>query len=94
MEAGAELGEFLDGGEPAVGYLREHLAPPEGQVGEGSPVGASHAAAYLMQLREPQPVSILDDEGIHVGNVHAGLDYGGADEYIDFVFEQAVPDVG
>ena len=35
-----------------------------------------------MELGQPHLVRVLDDEGVHVGDVDARLDDGGADEYV------------
>ena len=35
-----------------------------------------------MELGEAQPVGVLDDEGVHVGDVDARLDDGGTDQHL------------
>jgi hypothetical protein len=40
--------------------------------------GAAHPAPYLVQLGKAHPVRVLDDQGVDVGDVDAGLDDGGA----------------
>ena len=37
-----------------------------------------------MQLGQAQPVRVLDDQGVHVGDVDAGFDDGGAHQHLNF----------
>ena len=43
-------------------------------------VGAPDPAADLVELREPEAVGAVDDQGVGVGDVQAVLDDGGADQ--------------
>ena len=90
-EAGAEGRELADGGKPLLGDVRQGLVPPEGEVGIGLAAGAAHTAPDLVQLCQTHPVSVLDDEGVAVAHVDAGLDQGGADENVDLAVEQVLP---
>ena len=94
LEAGAELGVFPDRVEPAPSVLAERLALAVGEVCVCMLVAAPHAPADLVQLGKPQPVRVLDDEGVGVGDVHARLNDGGADQHVDFPLDHAVPDGG
>ena len=51
------------------------------------------APAQLMQLRQTQPVGILNDEGVDVRNVEAGLDDGRADQHLNLAVGHALHDV-
>ena len=55
--------------------------------------GAAHAAADLVQLGEAEAVGVLDDEGVDVRDVDAGLDDGGADEDLDLTVRHRLHDV-
>ena len=46
----------------------------------GSPTDPS---AELVKLREPEPVGLVDDDGVDVGDVQSALDDGGADEDVE-----------
>ena len=93
LEAGAELRVFADGVEPLLRDLRQDLALAEGQVGIRVAAGAAHAAADLVQLGEAEAVGVLDDEGVDVRDVDAGLDDGGADEDLDLTVRHRLHDV-
>ena len=51
------------------------------------------APAQLVQLRQTQPVGILNDEGVDVRNVEAGLDDGRADQHLNLAVGHALHDV-
>ena len=92
LEAGAELGELLDGGEAFLGDFAQGLAALVGEVGEGPARGAADSAADLVELREAEMVGVLDDERVDVRDVDAGFDDSGADEDVDFVVDDFLPD--
>ena len=54
---------------------------------------AAHAAAKLVELGQTQLVGVLDDQGVDVGDVDAGLDDGGADQNPDLAVGHALHDV-
>ncbi len=80
--------------QPLGGHVGQRLALGDGQVGKGPPAGAADPSPDLVELGEAQPVGVLDDQGVAVGDVHAGLDDGGADQDVDLVVEQPLPDLG
>ena len=90
-EAGAEGRELPDSGEPLLGDIGQGLVPPEGEVGIGLAAGAAHPASDLVQLGKAHAVSVLDDEGVAVAHVDAGLDEGGAHQNIDLAVQQMLP---
>ena len=47
-----------------------------------------------MQLRQPHPVSVLNDQGVHVGDVDAGFDDGGADQNLNLPIHHPRHDAG
>jgi hypothetical protein len=51
FEAGSEVGEFLEGGEAATGYLGEFFFGWDEEVGVGAAVGATYSSSELVQLR-------------------------------------------
>jgi len=78
LEARAELGKLTDGRQPLLAHLGQHLAPTVGEIGIGMAVGTTHAAADLMQLGQTHVVGILDDQCVHIGDIHTGFDDGSA----------------
>ena len=82
FEAGPELHVLLDGGEALGGDLREDLPPPEGHVGVGPPGAAPDAPPDLVELAESHLVRVLNNQCIHIGDVNAGLNDGGAHQYL------------
>ena len=80
LEAGAEFRVLADGLQPLFGNVGQDLAAAEGQIGKGVAAGPADAPANLMELGQTEPVRILDDEGVDVGDVDAGFDDRGADQ--------------
>ena len=91
-EPRAEGGELPDGGKTLLGDVREGLVPAEGEIGVGLPAAAAHPAPQLVELGQAHSVCVLDDEGVAVAHVDAGLDQGGADQDIQFPVQQLLPD--
>ena len=55
---------------------------------------AADAAAELVELAEAELVGLVDDDGVHVRDVEAGLDDRGADEDVRPAVREVVHDVG
>ena len=77
LDTGAQLRKFTDGLQALLCLLLEHLVALIHEKRIGGAVGAAHAPADLVELREPQPVGVMDDDGVGVGNVKSRLDDGG-----------------
>ena len=90
-EAGAESGKLPDGGKPLLGDIGQGLVPAEGEVGVGFAAGASHPPTDLVQLCQTHAVGILNDEGVAVAHINAGLDKGGTDQNVDLAVQQVLP---
>ena len=60
------------------------------QVGVRGDVGASDAAADLVELGEPESVGTLDDQRVCLGDVDAGLDDRGRDEHVGVTGDERV----
>ena len=90
-EAGTKGRELPDGGQPLLGNVREGLVPPEGEVGVGLAAAAAHPTPDLVQLSQTHAVGVLNDQGIAVAHVDAGLDQGGAHQNVDLAVEQVLP---
>ena len=78
LETRAKLSKLADGGQPLLRHFAEGLAPAIGKIGVGVTAASAHTAADLVQLRQAHIIGIFDDERVHIGNVHTGLDDGGA----------------
>ena len=90
-EARAESGKLPDGGKPLLGDIGQGLVPAEGEVGVGFAAGAPHPPTDLVQLCQTHAVGVLNDEGVAVAHINAGLDKGGADQNVDLAVQQVLP---
>ncbi len=77
LESGAELHVLLDGRQALGGDFRENLARAVGHVCVCPAGAAPDTAPDLVELGQPHLVRVLNDQGVHVGDVNAGLDDGG-----------------
>ena len=59
------------------------------QIGVGLPVRTAHPPAQLMQLRQPELVRPVDEDGVGVGDVDAVLDDGGANQQVQLAAVEA-----
>ena len=73
LYAAAKLRIFPDGLQPLFRHLRQHAVPAVHQECGGRPGRSSHAPAQLIQLAQAKAVRVVDDDGIHVGDIQAGL---------------------
>jgi len=90
LNAGAE---FRVGGERAQAFqrrLRHSLFRTVEEVGVGTLPASPHPAAQLVQLREPEPVRVLHDQGVGVRDIQAGLHDGGTHQHIDLFIPKAL----
>ena len=55
-------------------------------AGRGTP---PHPTAQLVELREPEPLGVLDDHEARPRHIHAHLDHGGGDQQIDLACLEA-----
>src|SRR5690606_21998483 len=88
LEARPELGELPDGLQALLSVFGQYFVPAVGEIRISHPVAPPDPAAQLVQLRQPQPVCLVDDERVDVGDVHAGLDDGAAEEHVDLAVEE------
>ena len=79
-EARAEFVGLEDGVDALAGGIGDFVVIREQQVGVGAVVAAPDTAAQLVELGEAETVGAVDDDGVDVGHVEAGLDDGGADQ--------------
>ena len=72
-----------------MGGLGERLLPRVEEVRVRAFAAAAHPAADLVQLGEAEQVGPLDDEGVGVRDVDAGLDDGRADQHVEVLLPEA-----
>src|SRR5579875_3920101 len=58
------------------------------KIGVSAVVAAADAATKLIELGQAERIGAVDDDGIHVRDVDARLDDGGADEHIVLVLDE------
>ena len=85
LEAGAQVAEFLEGGQALAGDLGQLGVGRDQQVGIGAAVRPAHASAQLIQLREAVALGILDDHGVGERNIQAIFDNCGTNQDIELV---------
>ena len=64
-----------------------------GEVGGGPAGGATHPAPELVELGQAEGLGIFDDKGVHVGQVDARLDDGGAHQDVQLPVGHLAHDV-
>ena len=82
LEARAKLCRGEHGLEALLCRLGEASVLGYEQVGVGAPGAASDTASKLVELGESEGVGAVDDKGVDVRDVEAGLDDGGAYENV------------
>ena len=92
LEAGAEVGEFLECGEAAAGDFGQFGLRRDEQVGVGAAVAAAYAAAELIELAEAVAVGAVDDDGVGERDVEAVFDDAGGDEHVVLVVHEGEHD--
>ena len=81
--ARAHLGVLGDGGQPLVGGLGQRPLRRVQEVGVAALAAAADPAAQLVQLRAGRGVGAVDDQGVGVRDVQAGLDDGRRDQDVE-----------
>ncbi len=84
LEPAAQICEFPNGRKPFLRHFLQHLVPSVHQKCIGRPIGTSHPASELIKLRESQIIGIMNNHGVHIGNVQTCLYNGCGHQHIDF----------
>ena len=87
--AGAEIVVLGDRGQPVVGGLGERLLRVVEEVGVAALARPAHTPAQLVHLRQPQLIRAVDDQGVGVGDVQAGLDDGRTHQHVVLAVPEA-----
>src|SRR5208282_3390195 len=88
LEAGAEVGKFLERGEAATRDGGQFNFRGQKKICVGAPVRPAHSTAKLIELRQTQPVGAIDDDRVAQRDVEAVLDNRGRDQDIGFVMHE------
>ena len=80
LEAGAQLGQLRDHLQAPARHLGHAALGRDQEVRMGPVLVPAHPPAELVQLRQPQGVRPVDDDGVGRGDVQPRLDDGGAEE--------------
>ena len=81
-ESRAELGVLAQGVQALAGDVEQAGVAVEQQVGVGLVLEPAHPAAQLIELRKPEAVGALDDEGVAVRDIEPALDDRRADQHL------------
>jgi hypothetical protein len=75
----------LDGAGCACARRRRRAfaVPRQQQVGVGLVLAAAHAPAQLVQVRHAEPVGLVDQDRVGVGDVHAAFDDRRAQQHVE-----------
>ena len=92
-EAGAEFRGFEDGLDALFRRFGDALVAGDEEVGVGAMLTPADATAELVELGQAEAVGAVDDDGVDVGHIQAGLDDGSANENVSFVAAESVHDV-
>ena len=87
-EARTQLGELLNGRQALLRVVGQRPFIGDQKVGIGLVAASSDAAAQLVQLREAERVGPIDEDGVGVGHIDAGLDDGGGNQHIRLAAEK------
>src|SRR5947209_1906534 len=82
LESGAELARLEHGLETLARVLGQVLVARVEEVGVRLLGAPPHAAAQLVELREPELARAVDDDRVHARDVEAGLDDRRADQHV------------
>ena len=85
LEARAQVAELFQRRQPASRQVGQVAVGRNQQVRIGAAVGAAHASAQLVQLRQAVAVGAIDDDGVAQRNVEPVLDDGGGDQDVGLV---------
>ena len=88
VEAGTQFGKggYRIQSSPCIGC--QQFALGRYLVAVGLSIGSSYAATQLMQVAQSVVLGRVDDDGVHVGYVHAALDDGGGQQDVVVVVDK------
>ena len=89
LNAGAEVGKTLNGIEAAHRHGREGSFGRNREVAKRLAIAAPHPPAELVQVAQSIVLSIVDDNGVHIGHIHTAFNDGGGKEHIVVVIRES-----
>ena len=93
LEAGAQRLQRLQHGEPALGLRRDLLLRRQREQRIGPQLGATDAAAQLIELGKAEHVGAVHDQRVGVGDIEAGFHDGGRQQDVEFAVVERRHDV-
>ena len=90
LHARPQVGVGGDGAQALQGGLGQGPLTRVEEVGVGALPAPPHAPAQLVELAQAHTVGTVHNEGVGVGHVQAGLDDGGAHQYVDLLVPEVV----
>ena len=88
LESRSQVLQLPDDVETLVGALAERPLHGVEEVRVGALPGPPDPAPELVELGQAEPVGVVDDDGVGVGDVQPGLDDGGADQHVDLAVDE------
>ena len=75
-----------------AGVAHGHHVARQQQDGVGFFPGAAHTAAQLIEIRQAEAVGAVDEDGVGIGDIDAGLDDGGGKQDVGLALDEGVHD--
>ena len=93
VESAAQVAEFFQCLQPPPAFVGQLGEGRRQQIAEGLAVAPPYAPAELVQVAEPEVLRLVDNDGVHVGNVDAVFYNGGGQEDIEVVVYEIEDDL-
>ena len=77
VDSAAQIREILDGLQSAPTVIGQCAERGRHEIAESLLTAATHTTAHLVQIRKPEMLCIVDQNGVRVGDVDTVLDDGG-----------------
>src|SRR5260370_30332042 len=87
-EPGAQFAKLLHGGKPFAGDVGERGLRRNKEIGVGALGGTTDAATQLIELRQPEAVGAVDQNGVGAGDVQTVLNDGRGHQHVRFVADE------
>ena len=87
LDTASQLRKFTDRLQTFFRLLKQLVAPVH-EKRIRSPPGTSDATADLVELRQPQPVGVVDDDRVRIRNVQSRLNDGRGHQNVDIALDE------
>ena len=88
LDTASQLRKFTDRLQTFFRLLTQQLVAPVHEKRIRSPPGTSDATADLVELRQPQPVGVVDDDRVRIRNVQSRLNDGRGHQNVDIALDE------